>query len=148
MNILILNGPNLNLLGEREPEVYGSESLEDVNNWLVEHPDNRMHECRFFQSNHEGALIDEMQGQRHWADGFVINPGGLTHTSVSLRDAVAGCQVPTVEVHLSDIHAREEFRKISMLKDVCIAQIAGQGKQGYLQAITLLEKKIKKHASY
>ncbi len=141
MNILILNGPNLNLLGEREPEVYGSESLEDVNKWLAEHPDNRIHECRFFQSNHEGALIDEMQDQRHWAHGFVINPGGLTHTSVSLRDAVAGCQVPTVEVHLSDIHAREEFRKISMLKDVCVAQISGQGKQGYLQAISLLEQK-------
>ena len=138
MKILILNGPNLNLLGEREPQVYGAESLDQVNQWIAQHEQAQAMELRFFQSNHEGALIDEMQAQRHWADGYVINPGGLTHTSVSLRDAVSGCQVPTVEVHLSDIPAREPFRQVSMLKDVCVEQISGRGKQGYIDALSLL----------
>lgn len=137
LKILVINGPNLNLLGEREPEVYGADTLEDVNQWLQD--SHTHHELRFFQSNHEGALIDVMQEHRRWADGFVINPGGLTHTSVSLRDAISGCQVPTVEVHLSDIHAREEFRKTSMVNDVCIKQISGKGKQGYVIAIKELE---------
>ena len=140
MKILILNGPNLNLLGEREPEVYGSESLSDVNQWISSQEICQDIELVFYQSNHEGALIDFMQGHRKSADGMVINPGGLTHYSVSLRDAIVGCQIPTIEVHLSDIHAREEFRQVSFVKDVCIEQISGQGKQGYLQAIELLLK--------
>ncbi len=140
MKILILNGPNLNLLGEREPEVYGSDSLVDVNDWISAHKSCQSDELQFFQSNHEGELIDKMQACRHWADGFVINPGGLTHTSVSLRDAVSGCQVPSVEVHLSDIYAREEFRHVSMLKDVCLEQISGRGKQGYIDAIECLKR--------
>ena len=138
MNFLIVNGPNLNLLGEREPEVYGCDSLEDVNQWILENPKSDGHQIRFLQSNHEGALIDFLQENRRWANGAIINPGGLTHYSVALRDAIAGCQIPTVEVHLSDIHAREEFRKVSMIKDVCIAQISGRGKQGYLDALELL----------
>lgn len=138
MKILILNGPNLNLLGEREPEVYGHESLADINAWLLEQASAQECEIQFFQSNHEGAIIDALQAHRHSADGYVINPGGLTHYSISLRDAIAGCQVRTVEVHLSDIHAREEFRQVSVIKDVCIAQISGHGKHGYLEAIDLL----------
>lgn len=138
MHILLINGPNLNLLGEREPAVYGAESLDEINLWLSEHAVSSGCELCFFQSNHEGALIDEIQQKRVWADGCIINPAGLTHTSVSLRDAVSACQVPTVEVHLSDIHAREEFRKVSMLKAVCIQQISGKGKQGYLEAIQVL----------
>jgi len=94
----------------------------------------------FFQSNHEGELIDFLHDNRRIAKGVVINPGGLTHYSVALRDAIAGCQIPTVEVHISDIHAREDFRKVSMIKDVCIAQISGRGKQGYVEALSLLTK--------
>jgi 3-dehydroquinate dehydratase-2 len=141
VKILILNGPNLNLLGEREPEVYGSESLHDINQWISSHANAQGQNLRFYQSNHEGDIIDTLHGHRQWAEGFVINPGGLTHYSVALRDAIAGCQVPTVEVHISDIHKREEFRQISMIKDVCIAQISGKGKQGYVDGIALLTKR-------
>ncbi len=135
MKILIINGPNLNLLGEREPEVYGSDSLADVNKWIKEHQSSIEHDIKFYQSNHEGQIIDMIQGHRKSVDGLVINPGGLTHYSIALRDAIAGCQIPTVEVHISDIHAREEFRKKSVIKDVCLQQISGLGKQGYLDAI-------------
>lgn len=138
MKILIINGPNLNLLGEREPEVYGHETLDEVNQWILQSSQSKNQQIRFFQSNHEGALIDFLQENRHWADGAIINPGGLTHYSIALRDAIAGCQVRAVEVHLSDIHAREEFRSISMIKEVCVEQISGRGKQGYLDALELL----------
>ena len=139
MKILIVNGPNLNLLGEREPEVYGHDTLVDVNNWIENHELSADHQLHFFQSNHEGEIIDYLHAHRKSADGVVINPGGLTHYSVALRDAIAGCQVPTVEVHISDIHAREAFRQVSMIQDVCIAQISGHGKLGYVEAIELLE---------
>ncbi len=138
MKILIINGPNLNLLGEREPEIYGAESLAEVNQWIAAHKLAALHELKFYQSNHEGRIIDTLQAHRHWAQGCVINPGGLTHYSVALRDAIAGCQIPTVEVHISDIHAREAFRHISMVKDVCLEQISGKGKQGYIDAIVRL----------
>ena len=140
MKILIINGPNLNLLGEREPEIYGSDTLDDVNQWILGHEAAAKHDIHFYQSNHEGAIIDYLHGHRTSAHGVVINPGGLTHYSVALRDAIAGCQVPTVEVHISDIHAREPFRQISMVKDVCIEQISGHGKQGYIEALASLEK--------
>lgn len=138
MKILIINGPNLNLLGEREPEIYGSESLAEVNAWIVRQTVCKGQQLKFYQSNHEGQIIDTLQANRHWADAFVINPGGLTHYSVALRDAIAACQVATIEVHLSDIHAREEFRQGSMIKDVCLKQISGEGKQGYTTAIRAL----------
>lgn len=138
MNILIINGPNLNLLGEREPEIYGSDTLQDVNDWLEKEVTSLGVSLHFFQSNHEGEIIDKMQEQRHWAAGCVINPGGLTHYSIALRDAIAGCQVPTVEVHISDIHKREAFRQHSVVTDVCIMQISGAGKKGYLQGIKKL----------
>ena len=140
MKILIINGPNLNLLGEREPDVYGAETLEELNHWLINNPVAIGHELKFYQSNHEGSIIDTMQANRSWADGMIINAGGLTHYSVPLRDAITGCQVPTVEVHLSDIHAREDFRKVSMIEDACIMQISGRGKQGYADAISELLK--------
>ena len=140
MNILIINGPNLNLLGEREPEVYGDETLAQMNQWIAANV-NQEHQLVFYQSNHEGQIIDFLHAHRRSSDGVVINPGGLTHYSVALRDAIAGCQLPTVEVHISDIHAREEFRRISMIKDVCVAQISGDGKQGYVSAIELLSVK-------
>ncbi len=140
MKVLIVNGPNLNLLGEREPEVYGSDTLADVNKYIAQHEAAEDFELHFFQSNHEGAIIDFIQSHRKSAFGVVINPGGLTHYSVALRDAIAGCQIPTVEVHISDIHAREAFRKISMVKDVCVEQISGKGKEGYIQALRVLKK--------
>ena len=138
MKILIINGPNLNLLGEREPEVYGSETLEELNRWVADSSVAQGQELKFYQSNHEGSIIDTMQANRRWADGLIINAGGLTHYSVALRDAITGCQVPTVEVHLSDIHQREKFRHVSMIEDVCILQISGRGKQGYVDAISEL----------
>ena len=138
MKILIINGPNLNLLGEREPDIYGYDTLADVNDWIKHQSISAAHELHFFQSNHEGSIIDYLQGHRHWADGVVINPGGLTHYSIALRDAIAGCQVPTVEVHISDVHAREDFRKVSVVTDVCLAQISGRGKQGYVDGIDIL----------
>ena len=142
MNFLVINGPNLNLLGEREPEIYGSESLNDVNQWLISkaYEVNTKINLEFFQSNHEGQIIDFMQSHRKIAKGCVINPGGLTHYSIALRDAISACQIPTVEVHISDVHAREDFRKKSVVTDVCVAQISGQGKQGYLQGIETLSK--------
>lgn len=139
MKILIINGPNLNLLGEREPEIYGYESLHELCNWVTEHELAQGLDLLFYQSNHEGQIIDFLHAHRRSAKGVVINPGGLTHYSVALRDAIAGCQIPTVEVHISDIHAREDFRKVSMIKDVCLAQISGQGKQGYIEALEMLK---------
>ena len=140
MNILIINGPNLNLLGEREPEVYGSDSLADINQWIADHDVSQGHELLFFQSNHEGEIIDYLHAHRKSADGVVLNAGGFTHYSVALRDAISGCQIPTVEVHISDIHAREEFRKVSVIQDVCVAQISGHGKVGYVEGIEVITK--------
>ena len=143
MNILVINGPNLNLLGEREPEIYGSENLDDINQWLISRAyelDTKIN-LEFFQSNTEGQIIDFMQSHRKTSKGCVINPGGLTHYSISLRDAISACQVPTVEVHISDIHAREEFRHFSMIEDVCLIQISGHGKQGYVEGIEYLAKR-------
>lgn len=138
MNILIVNGPNLNLLGEREPEVYGSESLAEINRWIESHESCKDHHLKFFQSNHEGTLIDFLHAHRTWADGLVINAGALTHYSIALHDAILGCQLRAIEVHLSDIHKREAFRHTSMIEAACELQICGLGKQGYIDAIKAL----------
>jgi 3-dehydroquinate dehydratase-2 len=139
MKILIINGPNLNLLGEREPDVYGSASLADINQWITGHDVSQGLELLFYQSNHEGELIDYLHAHRKSADGAVLNAGGLTHYSVALRDAITACQIPTVEVHISDIHAREEFRKVSVIQDVCVTQISGHGKAGYVEGIEVIK---------
>lgn len=139
MKLLIVNGPNLNLLGEREPDVYGSETLQQLNRWIEEHELAQGHQLKFFQSNHEGEILDYLQGNRHWADGVVLNAGALTHYSYALADCITSCQVPTVEVHISDIHKREDFRKKSVIETVCIKQISGHGKQGYVDAIQHLK---------
>ena len=137
-NILILHGPNLNLLGTREPEVYGRMTLKEIDRSLKEFANENGVQPRIVQSNHEGALIDAIHDAIGWADGIVINPAAYTHTSIALRDAIAGVDIPTVEVHLSNIHAREEFRRVSLIAPVCIGQISGFGWRSYLLGIEAL----------
>ena len=131
MKFLVLHGPNLNLLGTREPEIYGSMTLGDINTKLIELGKQSGAELKCFQSNHEGALIDALQDARMWADGVVFNPGGYTHTSIALRDAVIACGIPVVEVHISNVYAREEFRLSSMISAVCVGKIVGFGWRSY-----------------
>lgn len=136
--IIVVHGPNLNLLGEREPEVYGKMTLGELNTEVEQFANEMNIEVKTFQSNHEGALIDFIHENRKWAEGMVINPGALTHYSYSLRDAIASVNLPTVEVHLSDIYEREEFRKHSVIKDICVKQIVGRGLKGYFMGIEYL----------
>ncbi|HIT45070.1 MAG TPA: type II 3-dehydroquinate dehydratase [Candidatus Aphodovivens excrementavium] len=136
--ILLLNGPNLDMLGIREPEVYGRDTLESIEAEVVAYGAERGVEVDCFQSNHEGVLIDKIH-EAHWHyDGIIYNPGAHTHYSYALRDAVASIDAPVVEVHLSDINAREPFRAVSVIEPVCVAQIKGKGKQGYKDALDIL----------
>jgi 3-dehydroquinate dehydratase-2 len=138
MKILVLHGPNLNLLGTREPEVYGSLTLDDINNKLSELGKELGAQVTCLQSNHEGALIDALHDARSWANGVIFNPGGYTHTSVALRDAISAIQIPVIEVHLSNVYARDEFRHVSMISAVCKGKIIGLGWRSYLLGLRAL----------
>ena len=142
MNILVINGPNLNLLGTREPEIYGTDTLEELMMWLETSPSGTDHSFKFFQSNHEGEIIDTLQDERHWAQGVLINPAAFTHYSYAIRDAISAVEIPTVEVHLSDLRKREEFRQISVISSVCVNQVSGLGKDSYLEGLNFLLKLI------
>lgn len=142
-NILLLNGPNLNLLGTREPEVYGNTTLADVEQAAVAQAMEAGATLTCFQSNHEGALIDRIHAARtEGIDGIIINPGGLTHASVALRDALAGVAIPFIEIHISNIHRREAFRHHSYLSDIAVGVICGLGVEGYRAAVSFAVKKL------
>lgn len=148
MKLVIMNGPNLNMLGIREPSIYGSDTYDDLVRMISDSCAGHGDECEFFQSNHEGALVDRIhQAYFERADGIVINPGAYTHTSVALLDAVKAVGIPTVEVHISDVNAREEFRKTSYIRAACIATVAGEGFGGYLHACDILRGNAKKGAA-
>lgn len=138
MKILVLHGPNLNLLGTREPEVYGRATMEEIDGKLIEQGRAQGVEVRCRQSNHEGALIDALQEARTWAGGVVFNPGGYTHTSLALRDAISAISIPVVEVHLSNVYAREEFRHTSLISGVCKGKITGFGWRSYTLGLQAL----------
>lgn len=136
--ILVIYGPNLNLLGEREPGVYGSDTFETVNNEIVQKAKECNFECEVFQSNHEGEIIDKLHSARLEFDGIVLNAGAYTHYSYAIRDAIAAIKIPVVEVHMSNVHKREEFRHHSVISPVCVGVIAGFGKTSYLLGIEAL----------
>ena len=138
MKILVLHGPNLNLLGTREPEIYGSMTLSDIDTRLLDLGKEMGAELKCFHSNHEGELIDALHDARSWASGVVFNPGAYTHTSIALRDAISAIQIPVIEVHLSNVYAREEFRQVSMISAVCKGKIVGFGWQSYLLGVRAL----------
>ena len=140
MKILVINGPNLNMLGIREPQIYGSQTYADLCEMIKKHCDTLKVSVEFYQSNHEGALVDKIQQSYGNVDGIVINPGAYTHTSVALLDAVKSVDIPTVEVHISDPDTREEFRKISYVRLACVKTIKGLGFKGYLDAVDFLVK--------
>jgi len=135
VNILVVHGPNLDLLGEREPGVYGKDTLESINSLLQKEAKENNVELKVFQSNSEGDIVSSLRDNRKWAEGIIINPAAYTHTSVAIRDAVKALSIPTVEVHLSNIYAREEFRQKSLIAPVAVATISGFGKQSYVLAL-------------
>ena len=138
VHILVLNGPKLNMLGIREPEHYGTQTLADLEAMIAAEAERLGVTVEFYQSNHEGALVDKIQAAYGKADGILINPAAYTHTSVALLDAVKAVQIPTVEVHISDPDTRDEFRKISYIRQACIATVKGKGFQGYLEGLQIL----------
>ena len=143
LNVLVLHGPNLNLLGTREPDVYGTDTLADIDSQLTALAEELKIVVRIKQSNSEEMLIEELHSSREWANGVLFNPGAFTHTSVALRDAIAAIDIPVVEVHLSNIHARESFRRDSLLAPVCIGSISGFGTKSYMLGLQALKTHMK-----
>ena len=135
MKILLINGANLNMLGSREPEKYGSTTLKDIESCVIQRGNELGVQVDVWQSNHEGEIVDKIQSAKGVYDGILINAGGYTHTSVVIRDAIASVQIPTVEIHMTNIHAREEFRHTSLLSGVCIAQVVGFKELSYTLAL-------------
>ena len=143
MKFNIIHGPNLNFIGIREPEVYGHQTLEDINNEIAAFAKESGHAVTFFQSNHEGAIIDAIQAAHFdGSDGIIINPGAFTHYSYAIHDALKGVSVPSVEVHLSAVHKREEFRKISVTAPACVGQISGFGAESYILGLLALARRV------
>ncbi len=140
MKILVINGPNINMLGIREPDHYGRETYEDLCKKIQNYCDNKQIEVKFYQSNHEGDLVDEIQKAYGNMDGIVINPGAYTHTSIAILDAVKSVNIPTVEVHISKVEEREDFRQVSYIRLACQKTITGHGTDGYLEAIDFLSE--------
>lgn len=138
MKILVINGPNINMLGIREPAIYGSENFATLCGNIESYAKENGIEVKLFQSNHEGDLVDEIQKAYNQFDGIVINPGAYTHTSIAILDAVKAVGIPTVEVHISDVSKREDFRQISYIRAACVKTIAGHGIKGYIEAIEFL----------
>tara|TARA_B100000470_G_C19429371_1_gene232234 strand:+ start:59 stop:493 length:435 start_codon:yes stop_codon:yes gene_type:complete len=143
LNVLVLHGPNLNLLGTREPDVYGTDTLADIDSQLTALAEELKIMIRIKQSNSEETLIEALHSAREWANGVLFNPGAFTHTSVALRDAIAAIDVPVVEIHLSNIHARESFRRESLLAPVCVGSISGFGSQSYMLGLQALKTHMK-----
>ncbi|MBE6808785.1 MAG: type II 3-dehydroquinate dehydratase [Ruminococcaceae bacterium] len=138
MKILVINGPNINMLGIREPAIYGSENFATLCGNIESYAKENGIEVKLFQSNHEGDLVDEIQKAYNQFDGIVINPGAYTHTSIAILDAVKAVGIPTVEVHISDVSKREDFRQVSYIRAACVKTIAGHGIKGYIEAIEFL----------
>ncbi len=141
MKILIINGPNLNMLGIREPEIYGSGTLGDLEEYVKSECDKIQIETEFFQSNHEGDLVDRIQEAYGEFDGIVINAGAYTHYSIAILDALKAVSIPAVEVHVSDINNREPFRKVSVIRGACVACVTGKGFEGYVEAVRILSER-------
>ncbi len=144
IKILIVHGPNLNLLGERETEWYGTVTLDKINELIIKKAEEVGCQVQIKQTNHEGKIIDFIQEARGWAQGIIINPGGYTHTSVAIRDAISATRLPVIEVHLSNIYQRENFRHRSLIAPVCVGQISGLGEQGYILALEAMINILKK----
>lgn len=141
MKILVINGPNLNMLGIREPDHYGKETYKDLCEKIQKHCDSKNVKVKIYQSNHEGDLVDEIQKAYGNIDGIVINPGAYTHTSIAILDAVKSVNIPTVEVHISKVEEREDFRQVSYVRLACVKTITGHGTDGYIEAIDFLTEK-------
>ena len=144
MKILVINGPNMNMLGVREPEIYGSETYTELVNKIAVYAKSRNVQAEFFQSNHEGAIVDEIQNALGNFDGIIINPAAYTHTSVAIRDALAAVGLPTAEVHISAVDSREDFRRVNLVRDLCFFSVSGRGTDGYTNALDALIERFSK----